>query len=432
MADDRGAAGGAGLIATIKQLRGNQRACAYTEPLWGIPYNLYAPLVAVYMVALGLTPMQIGIVETVYFISQTVSASLAGVLTDKLGRRLCTVIFDCLAWGVPLMLWAMSQGFYWFVAAAVFNGMWRIPENSWGLLYVEDAPNSMLIQLYAIISLAGLVSAFVSPVTLVLRRHFSLISLMRFLYWMTFVMMAVKFAVLYLISHETQVGVRRREAVRHVGVFRQVWDSRLVVIRMLRSRRIVLVLMLLTCFSIIRSINEKFWPLLLTEQLGISDEWLPIFNTIRSLTMLALYLTVVPRLTIRAFRRPMALAMGCFAVVSLTLFLLPGGPGAFAVVSAGVAMEGVALALLNPLIPSLQMQVLDREERARMLGLLTMLSLLMASMMAPLTGLLSQTRRSLPLLLECLLALTALAVTLRLDAMGLNEPDQAAEPAKGA
>ena len=31
------------LISTLKNLRGNPRACVYTEPLWGIPYNLFAP-----------------------------------------------------------------------------------------------------------------------------------------------------------------------------------------------------------------------------------------------------------------------------------------------------------------------------------------------------------------------------------------------------
>lgn len=41
------------MMDTLLSLRGNQRACLYTEPLWGIPYNLYMPFVSVYMAALG-------------------------------------------------------------------------------------------------------------------------------------------------------------------------------------------------------------------------------------------------------------------------------------------------------------------------------------------------------------------------------------------
>ena len=43
------------LIVTLRSLHGNVRGIVFTEPLWGIPYNLFAPFVSVYMVALGLT-----------------------------------------------------------------------------------------------------------------------------------------------------------------------------------------------------------------------------------------------------------------------------------------------------------------------------------------------------------------------------------------
>lgn len=417
---------GTGILTSIKSLRGNQRACVYTEPLWGIPLNMYAPMAAVYMVALGMTPLQIGLVEAIYFLSQTVSSAFAGVLTDKLGRRLCTLVFDGLAWGVPLMLWAMAQNFAWFAVAAVFNGMWRIPENSWGLLYVEDAPQDQIIRLYAIISLAGLVSAFVSPITILLRQQLSLISLMRFLYWMTFLLMVIKMALLYLTSHETEMGVQRRLAMKNVGILAQVWDSRRVVTKIMKNPRVMLVLLLITCFSMIRSINDRFWPLLITDQMGIRDTMLPALNTVRSLAMLVLYLTVVPRLDLRNFRKPMVIAMGTFALISLALFLLPGGPHVLAVVFLGAAMDGAAVAIVYPLIPALKMQVLEREERARMLGLLTMLSVLLSSVLAPLAGLLSQIDRALPMLLQCAMALTALVVTIKLDALGLTETEHTA------
>ena len=41
------------LIDLLVHLKGNERACLWTEPLWGIPYNLYVPFVSVYMAALA-------------------------------------------------------------------------------------------------------------------------------------------------------------------------------------------------------------------------------------------------------------------------------------------------------------------------------------------------------------------------------------------
>ena len=43
------------LVKTLLDLRGNARGAVFTEPLWGIPFNLYAPYVSVYMLAFGLT-----------------------------------------------------------------------------------------------------------------------------------------------------------------------------------------------------------------------------------------------------------------------------------------------------------------------------------------------------------------------------------------
>ena len=34
------------LVRALLELRGNPRACVFTEPLWGVPYNLYMPFAA--------------------------------------------------------------------------------------------------------------------------------------------------------------------------------------------------------------------------------------------------------------------------------------------------------------------------------------------------------------------------------------------------
>ena len=73
------------LIATLKSLRGNPRGCVYTEPLWGIPFNLYSPYVSIYMIALGLTDTQIGSIVSISWGFQVLLALLSGVITDKLG-----------------------------------------------------------------------------------------------------------------------------------------------------------------------------------------------------------------------------------------------------------------------------------------------------------------------------------------------------------
>ena len=65
-------------------LRGNQLACLYTEPLWGIPYNLYVPFVSVYMGAGNkIDPTRFHVAD----IADTRVCPLARVMRTELRKR---------------------------------------------------------------------------------------------------------------------------------------------------------------------------------------------------------------------------------------------------------------------------------------------------------------------------------------------------------
>ncbi len=398
------------LIDTLIHVKGNQRACLLTEPLWGIPFNLYAPFVAVYMAALGMEPVTIGITATVFLISQMVWALLGGVLTDKMGRRLCTLVFDILAWSVPALIWMLAQNFHWFLAAAIINGTWRVTENAWALLYVEDAPENKLVHLYSLAHIAGLIAAFVTPIPYFFMQNDSVVPTVRFLYGLTFVMMTAKFIILYIFTHETEVGRRRQEESRHRNIFAHLLDSRHVLVTMLKTPRVMITVGLLACIGAIRSVNDTFWPLLVTEKLGIGEKYLSVFATLRSLIMLAGYFLLVPRLSVRLFKKPLLVSLLCLGAVQGMLIFL--WQGAFPLLIFGTVTEALALSALIPLANSLQMVNIDREERARMNALFLSMCLLITSPTGVLAGLLSEADRSLPFVLT--FCLTALAIFLSL------------------
>lgn len=401
------------ILNTLFTAKGNQRVCLWTEPMWGVPYFLFMPLAAVYMAALGLDPIQIGTITTVSLVSQMVAATFAGVLTDKLGRRLCTAIFDVFAWVIPSILWATAQGYWAFFAAAIFNGFWRVTDNSWGLLLTEDAEPDKLIHLYTISSIAGLLAGFVAPLTYLLVQTYSLITTMRWLYAFMALSMATKCLLLYRISRETAVGQRRREETRHQNILAILWESRRVLKRMLHTPHIMLTVGLSTCFILIKSVNDNFWPLLITEKLAVPEEMLSIFSTIRTFVMLILYFVLVPRLSARAFRRPLNIAMGLIILVDLVLFAL--NQSAMGLLVLTVIVEAVALTALTPLIPTLTMQAMDKVERARMLSLATMMALLVSAPFGTFAGWLSKLDRGLPMLLNVALALLSMGLAMQLN-----------------
>ncbi|NLD33718.1 MAG: MFS transporter [Clostridiales bacterium] len=407
------------IMHTLVTLTGNPRACLWTEPLFGVPFNLFTPLAAVYMAALGLDPFMIGVVATVFLASQTVCAALGGVVTDKLGRRLTTAIFDIFAWIVPSVLWAVAQGPLAFVLAAFFNGFWRLTETSWSLLMTEDAEPGKIIHLYAITNIAGLIAGFVSPLTYLFVRHYSLVTTMRWLYALMALCMTIKTVLVYVMSTETQVGLRRLEENRGVSILSRLVESRFVLGRMFRERHIMLTIGLVAAFMLIKSVNDNFLPLLFTEKLGIPEENLSLFNTLRTLVMLVFYFVLVPRMDVRRFKKPLVGAMALLLAVDAVYFFLR--EGAMALIVVNVLMEAAALSILTPLLASLNMQVLDKEERARMFAFSLMMALLITTPFGTVAGWLSRLDRGLPMLLNIALAALSIGLALRLDHILLDD-----------
>ena len=401
------------LMDTLINLRGNARACVYTEPLWGIPTTRYMPLAAKYMEALGLSALQIGIVATIFILSQMVFALLSGAITDKLGRRWTTTIVDFIAWCVPLLIWMGAQGFAWFVVAAAINGSWRVTENSWGLLTVEDAPSHMLVNIYALCNVAGLIAGFVAPLTSLLVSRYSLVSTMRALYLFAAISIGIKITILHFMVKETEIGAHKKAELKgkpFLHAFKGNWG---VLKHMLSKRPLMLVLGIISCVMVIRSATDNFWPLYITGSLGIREQTLPLLSGLRSLSMLVAFFVLAPRLKPQRFHKPLRLGLSIMAGLFLVLFLLPRGSGW--AVFPGVVAEALALSMLIPLFSSLQMILLDKVEKARMFGFSLAFCLLVTAPFGTINGLLSKWNLGLPMLLSSLLAVLALFFLSRLN-----------------
>lgn len=408
------------ILHTIRTLKGNERACLYTEPMWGIPYGLFVPFVSVYMAGIGLTPTLIGVIATIGLISQVAWSLLGGVLTDKYGRRLTTLIFDTIAWVIPAILWMIAQDYRYFVAAALFNGACKVTEGSWTLLLMEDSQEKKLIRIFSIIQISAHISGFFAPIAYYFVQRYDMVPTVRWLYGFFLLSMVLKIILVYVLSRETSVGLRRMRESRGISVFHRLWDSRRVLYTMLKSRRIMLTIAFIACFSGLRSISDMFWPLLVTGHLAIATENLSIFSTVKTLLMLASYVFLVPRLNLRRFRNPVGLGLALFMAVAVIMFFMP--KGVFALVLLTVLLEGAGLSLLIPFSSGLQMVNVDREERARMLGFFYAISMLLTAPLTTVAGVLADLSPALPFVLIFILAAAAFFITHRLWAMEQAEP----------
>ncbi len=389
------------LIHTLKNLHGNARGCVYTEALWGIPFNLYAPYVSVYMLALGLSDSQIGLLTTIKLVLEVFWTMLSGAITDKLGRKRTTLIFDIISWSIPGLIWAVAQDFYYFLAAAIVNAVWRVTNNSWQCLLVEDTDPDLLVDIWSWIYIAGLLSAFVSPLTGVLIEKFSLVPTIRGLYVLAVVMMTTKFIVMNALVTETKQGKARMAETRGQPLFAVLREYPEVLRQILRTPATLLTGSLMLVLGIGRMINSTFWSILVTEKLQIPAEHLALYPFAKSMLMLIFFFTVMPRVRHSAPHKTMVFGFVGW-VLSQTL-LLVAPVKSYGLLLLATLIEACSIPLASTVLDKLIVITVDAKERARIMAILYVVILLLTSPFGWVAGQLSEVNRRLPFILNVVL-----------------------------
>ncbi len=386
------------LITGLRNLRGNPRGCVYSEPLWGIPFNLYIPYVSVYMLALHVSDEQIGLIASVGTGFQVVMALLSGVITDKLGRRRTTLIFDILAWGVPSLISAIAQNFWYFLVAAMINSIWRITHNSWNCLLVEDAEPEQLADIYSWVYIANLVVGFIAPVAGWLIGAFTLVPTVRGLYIFATIMFTVKAIVTYRLTEETAQGKVRMHETKHQSPIVILGEYQHVLRELLRTPQTLYTAGIMLIFSICSLISGTFWAVIVTQKLEIPDDGLWLFTFVKSIVMILFFFVVMPRISAMHFKVPMVAGFVGFVVSQVILILVPVQGYGLLLVS--VFLEAFSLAAVSPLLDRMTVLTVEPKERARILSILYVGIILLTSPFGWVAGILSEMNKDLPFVLN--------------------------------
>lgn len=385
------------LITTLKSLTGNPRGCVYTEPLWGIPFNLYAPYISVYMLALGLTDTDIGLILSVSWGLQIVFALISGVITDKVGRRLTTLIFDIISWSVPAAISAIAQNFWFFLIAAMLNSVWRITLNAWTCLLVEDAEQEKLVDMYTWIHISNQFVGFVAPLTGIIIGTFALVPTMRGLYAFAAVMFTLKAFITYAMTHETVQGKIRMRETRHQSSFAMLGEYRHVLRELFHAPQTLYTAGIMLVLSIANLISGSFWSILVTQKLHVPAQYLALFPFVKSAIILSFFFLVMPYLNKMRARMPMVIGFLGFLVSQIILINAPEQGYVWLFLS--VFIEACSFAAVSPLVDQMLALTVDPKDRARIQSILYVGVILLTSPFGWIVGTLSSINRNWPFIL---------------------------------
>ncbi len=359
------------LAQTFRELKGNPKWSICTEPLWFIPYSLFMPFQTLYMRKLGLSSVEIGTTVTVGFILQMFCALIGGVITDKMGRRKATVIFDTLGWTVPCLIWAFSQNFWWFLAAAAVNAAFQITNTSWNCLFIEDCPPKHITNAFTLIQMCGMLSVFFSPLAVILVGKYDVVPVMRWLYFIAALSMLAKFLLLYHFGGETQVGKKRMEETKNLSYFSMMKGYGTVFLTMIKSGKMRLVVYLMALTNIIQIATTNFFSLYVTEKIHLSDELVAVFPVLRTLVMLAFVIGL--QNLFQKLRMKVSFLVGFLMYIASHLLLLLTPEKNLLLVMGYTILEAAAYAVIIPRKDALMAHYVDPRERSRIYALYNVL-----------------------------------------------------------
>lgn len=386
------------LFTMLRDVKGNARGCILTEPLWGIPYFLYAPYVSIYMLALGINDSQIGLITSIGLIFQILSALLSGAITDKLGRKRTTFWFDLISWSIPTLIWAVAKDFNYFVIAAVINSVWRVTHNSWSCLLVEDTDQNSLVDVYSWIYISGLLAAFFAPLASLLINRFSLIPTVRGLYIFASILMTAKFLIMNGMVTETKHGLIRMQQTKNQSLVALLSEYRGVFRQILGTPQTLYTLGVILVMNTSWMINGTFWSVYVTKKLLIPPQHIALYPFARSIIMLFFFFLVMPRIRNLNFRNPMLIGLLGYIISQLILVASPERGYLSLLVS--TLIEAVSYATVSTLLDKMVVVTVEAKERARILSIIYVIVILFTSPFGWIAGQLSEANRMLPFALN--------------------------------
>ncbi len=389
------------LVNTFVELEGNPKWSLITEPLWFIPHSLYLPFASLYMYQKGLSSEQIGMTISIGFALQVLFALLGGIITDKMGRRKTTIIFDTISWSIPCVIWAFADNYWWFLLAAVINASYQITNASWNCLFVEDCPAKHLTNAFTLVHLCGMLSVFFSPIAIFFVDKYSVIQVVSILYIISAISMTAKFVILYVCGRETENGVIRMEETKNISYVTMFMGYKSVISKIFGSTKMMFVMVFLALTNIILITTTNFFSLYITEQLHISDGLVAVFPMVR--TMIMLVFVLILQNAMNRLKMKNSLVLGFIIYIASHIMLLVAPNKSLGFVLIYTVLEAVAYAIIVPRKDALMAFYVDEGERSRIYAIFNAGIIAISAPFGIIIGKLFEVNKSYPFVMNIIL-----------------------------
>jgi DHA1 family tetracycline resistance protein-like MFS transporter len=362
------------LTRIYRNVGGNAKTLILTEPLWSIPMSwifFYRPMFM--SVVIGLLPVEIGILITIFNLLTSVMPLLGGYLADRFGRKRVFMLFDSVCWLTSLIIWAISYNIWHALLAYVIEGCASVIYSVWECLLVEDTMWEFRSLIYGSISAIWTIGSLTTPIAGYIIGLYGLDMGCRLLFLLAFCALVPAYIIRQIYLREPEIGRRVREDGSFSGV--KGYLNSLSLMR--RSRTILTLLTIIVMAGFFNSSYAYFSLYLIhREGLELSENVASLIPSVSSIVSLTLSLMVVPRL--KSSGDYFKTLISGYSLGSLAIFLLINSPkGLLSTALLSGALLGfystVAFSVSRAFLAN-QIDAIDERARAKILSVTITLS----------------------------------------------------------
>jgi MFS family permease len=374
-----------GLFAAVE---GNARVLVITEGLSAIAFHWYTTYLPLYMVALGVSEVQVGLLASVLIATQFISTLLGGYAADRFGRKRMLVVADIVCWGAPMLLYAIAQNPWYFLIGRFINGFVYIVMPSFECLFVEDTPAERRPAVFGMLRFVYAAANLFVPLAGLLVAGLGMVTAGRIIMATTMVVAVATAVYRQFALHETEMGRERMAAVAGASPLAAARDYGAAVRAIFADRPTATFLAVRVLVGFVSTIWNTYAVIYLTDALGVGlpKATISLLPFVSAAATMAMILLAADRIRLGAPAANLVIGQLLWLVGAFCFVVSPAGTLVMALLWALAA--AVSSAFFQPASQSYWANVVDERRRAQIYSAAAAAIALGALPAGPLAGLL--------------------------------------------
>ena len=395
-------------------VKGNARVLVITEGVSAVSFQWYSTYLALYMVALGVSEVQVGLLASILIFTQFVSTLFGGYFADRFGRKRVLVVFDIICWGVPMGLYAIARDPWYFVAGRFINGFVYIVVPGFECLFVEDVPADKRAAVFGMMQFLTAAASLLAPLAGFMVAWLGIIPAGRLIMAVNMVVMVGIAVVRQFTMRETSMGQERMSAIAGLPPSALVREYGAAVRAMAGNRRVATFLVVRNLVAFTAIMWGTYAAIYLTDAggIGLPKSYVGYLPFVAALATISMILLAARRVGSAQVFGNLVGGQVVWLAAAACFVLSPAGTIWPAVLWA--ALAAISATLFQPANQSYWANIVADRERATVFSASNALMALCTLPAGPLAGALYTFHPKAPFLLGMALQVAALSLILTL------------------